>query len=48
MLVPVLLVVISSKVNFISTVLNVQHLYFSLELRMMNNNFQTSVAYSFI
>jgi len=48
MLAPALLMIISRKANIAITVLNIQHLYFSLEVRIMKNNFQTTLAYLFI
>lgn len=48
MLPSALLVIISRKVNFAITVPNIQHLYFSMLLRMTKNSFQTSLAYLFV
>lgn len=48
MLPSALLVIISRKGNFAITVPNIQHLYFSMLLRMMKNSFQTSLAYLFV
>lgn len=48
MLPSALLVIISREMNFANTVLNVQHLCFSMLLRMMKSSFQTSLAYLFV